>query len=78
MIVEQSLIAGRHLSQQFFAMAKELQHELACPVCLWTPCTDCIDKAMVVRLCGHVQCACCMLAQMTEGDGKTECPVCRA
>lgn len=77
-VVEDRLIAGRHLSQQFLSMCKELKRSVQCPVCLFEPCHECLDRVMVVRLCGHLQCAVCVLAQQNEGDGDTKCPVCRA
>jgi hypothetical protein len=76
-ILEEKLVASRHLSQQFFAMAKELKRELTCPVCLFTPCSECLERTMVIRQCGHVQCAVCVLSQMNEGEGDATCPLCR-
>ena len=52
-IVEDRVIASRHLSQQFFQMAAELKREFQCPVCLWQPCADVLQYSFVIRLCGH-------------------------
>jgi len=48
---------------------------VSCPICLWVPEGEAIERAFVVRTCGHVSCACCLLAQMESDD--VACPLCR-
>ena len=75
LITEEKLTASRHLTHQFLSMSRELGREISCPICLWVPQGEAIERGMVVRLCGHVSCAVCLLCQMDTDD--TLCSVCR-
>ena len=75
LITEEKLTASRHLSQQFLSMCRELKRDVSCPICYWVPEGEAIEKAMCVRLCGHLQCCQCLLAQMESED--STCSICR-
>jgi len=74
-ITEERLTASRHLSNQFLSMCRELKREVSCPICYYVPEGEAVEKAMVVRVCGHTQCCQCLLTQMDHDDAS--CAVCR-
>ena len=75
-ITEEKYLVSRHLQTQFLAMMRQLKHEVQCPICLWNPLDEAIEKGMCLRLCGHVQCCSCMLQQLDQEDAS--CPLCRS
>ena len=69
-IIEQNKIVGPHLTHQFWDMAKALNQEITCAICLedWLDCKRC---AIILR-CGHCYHSTCYLA--SDDD---RCAICR-
>ena len=75
LITEEKLTASRHLSNLFLSMCRRLQEPVSCPICLYIPEGEAIERAMCVRQCGHIQSCSCLLGQMETDD--STCWICR-
>ena len=75
LISEEKHIVSRHLNTQYFQMCRELKREVSCPICYWVPEGEAVERAMLVRICGHIQCTMCYILQEQSDD--VTCSVCR-
>ena len=69
---EDDALVSPYLSDSYYEMARSLDHDMSCPICLES--LMCCKSCFCLLKCGHALHVRCFL-QMQD---RSRCPVCRA